>query len=104
MIDDIFFPYSPPAVEDGCELPLDDVIIYLRKLNSIDDRAIARTSWEVFVVLAGCLVKISKEEISLESGEFTCWHNISVYQGDLEGGRYRPYHKIEDSVFSSLWD
>ena len=26
-----------PAVEDGCQLPLDDVIIYLRKLDSIDD-------------------------------------------------------------------
>ena len=32
----LFF-VSPPAVEDWCELPLDDVIIYLWKLDSIDD-------------------------------------------------------------------
>ena len=56
-----------PAVEDGRQLPLDDVIIYLRKLDSIDDWAVARTAWEVFVVLAGRLVQISTQEINRTS-------------------------------------
>ena len=37
LLESFFQFFSSPAVEDGCELPLDDVIIYLRKLDSIDD-------------------------------------------------------------------